>query len=148
MAQYYNISEVEMREFLEAQGFAQVHPPKTTELVFGKRVDQDNIPLTLRVYTGINPSGKSRAAGKDAIRVTLFMKNLDGRISKLGGSKRVHRVSFWKKNLQSRLDSWLDFMPKHKCTKCGSPMVPRNGKNGKFLGCCRYPDCTQTQNIV
>jgi hypothetical protein len=144
MAEYYNISEDEMRQFLEAQGFVQVHPPRTTELVFGKRVDQDNIPLTLRVYTGINPSGDSRPVGTDAIRVTLFMQNPDKKISKLGGSKRVHRVLFWKKNLQDRIDSWLDFMPKHKCTACGFPMVPR--MKGKFFGCSQFPKCRNTIN--
>jgi len=145
MAEYYNISEDEMRTFLEAQGFRQVNPPRTTELVFGKRVDQDDIPMTLRVYTGINPSGKSRPVGKDAIRVHLFMQNPDGKISKLSGSKRVHRVLYWKKNLQDRLDSWLDFMPKHKCTECGFPMVPR--MKGKFLGCSQFPTCRNTKNI-
>jgi len=147
MAHFYNISLDEMREFLESQGFAQVKPPRTTELVFGKRVDQENIPLTLRVYTGINPSGHSRPVGKDAIRVVLFMQTPDMKITKLGGSKRVHRVLFWKKNLQDRIDSWLDFMPKHKCTKCGCPMVPRKGKYGKFLGCSNW-DCKNTSNIV
>lgn len=153
-ATYYNISENEMREFLEGQGFSQIKLPRTIELVFAKRVDQDDLPLSLRVFTGINPSGSSRAVGKDAIRVTLFMRtrqairfeDVPSNIIKLGGSKRVHRVENWKKNLQSRIDSWLDFMPKHKC-KCGSPMVPRNGENGKFLGCSQYPNCKNTRSL-
>lgn len=28
-----------------------------------------------------------------------------------------------------------------KCPKCGGPMVIKLGKNGKFLGCKKYPDC-------
>jgi hypothetical protein len=147
MATFYNISEDEMREFLEAQGFSQMKLPRTKELVFGKRMDQDNIALSLRVYTGIDPNGSSREAGTDAIRVVLFMRSRDGSIFKLGGSKRVHRVLFWKKNLQKRLDSWLDSMPKHKCSKCGSPMLPRKGQFGKFLGCSRYPQCKNTLKI-
>lgn len=147
MAIFYNISEAEMREFLEAQGFSQIRLSRTRELVFAKRVDQDNIPMSLRVYTGINPNGVSREVGKDAIRVVLFMRTRDGSIFKLGGSKRVHRVLFWKKNLQKRLDSWLDSMPKHKCSQCGSPMLPRNGKYGKFLGCSNW-DCKNTLNIT
>ena len=147
MAEYYNISEDEMRQFLEAQGFVQMKLPRTKELVFGKRLDQDNIALSLRVYTGIDPNGSSREAGKDAIRVVLFMRSRDGSIFKLGGSKRVHRVLFCKKNLQKRLDSWLDSMPEHKCSKCGSPMLPRKGQFGKFLGCSRYPQCKNTLKI-
>lgn len=148
MATYYNIIDTEMREFLESQGFSQVSIPRTIELVFGKRVYQDNLQLTLRVFTGINPSGSSRAVGEDAIRVILFMRSSDGNIIKLGGSKRVHRVQNWKKNLQSRIDSWIDFMPKCKCSQCGSPMLPRTGKNGNFLGCSEYPKCKNTMSAV
>jgi very-short-patch-repair endonuclease len=30
------------------------------------------------------------------------------------------------------------------CPKCGSPMVPRTGRLGKFFGCSRYPYCRGT----
>ena len=28
-----------------------------------------------------------------------------------------------------------------KCPQCGSPMILRQGKNGPFWGCSRYPEC-------
>ncbi|MCC7436434.1 type I DNA topoisomerase [Candidatus Nomurabacteria bacterium] len=31
--------------------------------------------------------------------------------------------------------------PKYKCPKCGSTMVVKLGRGGKFLSCDRYPDC-------
>jgi DNA topoisomerase-1 len=34
-----------------------------------------------------------------------------------------------------------DADPKFKCPKCGSPMVIKLGRGGKFLSCSRYPDC-------
>ncbi len=34
-----------------------------------------------------------------------------------------------------------------KCEKCGSPMVVKWGRYGKFLGCSRYPDCKSTQPL-
>lgn len=34
-----------------------------------------------------------------------------------------------------------------KCLKCGSALVKRSGKFGKFLGCSNYPKCTYTENI-
>lgn len=141
MAQYYDISLQEMSDFLVPQGFKQISLDGVQEVVFGRRVDFESFPLTLRVYTGISKyGGHSRMVGKDAIRVNLFYRKND-RIFKLGGSKRVHRVMGWKANLQSRLDDWLNH-PLEKCKKCGSLMVPRKTKTGKvFLGCTSYPEC-------
>jgi DNA topoisomerase-1 len=34
-----------------------------------------------------------------------------------------------------------------KCEKCGSPMVIKSGKFGKFLACSRYPECKNTKPI-
>ena len=33
------------------------------------------------------------------------------------------------------------------CPKCGKPMVYRLGKNGRFLACSGYPECTASMNI-
>ena len=147
MAHYVNITETEMDQFLAAQGFYRISLEGTVELVYGKRVKQDDLQLTLRVYTGIDPSGHSRDIGTDAIRVHLFMRAKDDRIIKLNGSKRVHRVAGWKNNLQNRIDNWLEYLPKHKCEKCGLPMVPRKSKRGPFLGCAGYPNCHNTRAI-
>ena len=38
-------------------------------------------------------------------------------------------------------------IPDVKCAMCGSDMTPRNGKDGKFLGCSNYPDCRNTMSI-
>ena len=32
-----------------------------------------------------------------------------------------------------------------KCEKCGSPMIRRSGKYGKYLACSNYPNCS---NII
>jgi DNA topoisomerase-1 len=34
-----------------------------------------------------------------------------------------------------------------QCEKCGSPMVIRSGRFGKFLACARYPECKNTKPI-
>lgn len=34
-----------------------------------------------------------------------------------------------------------------KCQKCGSPMLVKNGKFGRFLACSDYPTCKSTQAI-
>jgi DNA topoisomerase-1 len=34
-----------------------------------------------------------------------------------------------------------------KCAKCGSPMVIKSGRFGKFLACSKYPECKSTKSI-
>ena len=33
------------------------------------------------------------------------------------------------------------------CEECGKPMVIRNGRRGRFLGCSRYPKCRNTADV-
>ncbi|MEK7476023.1 MAG: type I DNA topoisomerase [Candidatus Coatesbacteria bacterium] len=34
-----------------------------------------------------------------------------------------------------------------KCDKCGSPMIIRSGRFGKFMACQKYPECRTTRSI-
>ncbi len=34
-----------------------------------------------------------------------------------------------------------------KCPECASPLSIRLGRNGRFIGCTRYPDCSYTRNL-
>ena len=34
------------------------------------------------------------------------------------------------------------------CEKCGSPMVIKRGRYGKFLACSAYPECKNTKAII
>jgi rRNA maturation protein Nop10 len=34
------------------------------------------------------------------------------------------------------------------CEKCGSPMVVKTGRYGKFLACSNYPDCKNIQPLI
>jgi DNA topoisomerase-1 len=38
-------------------------------------------------------------------------------------------------------------MTNEKCGKCGSPMVIRTGRHGRFMACSAYPKCKNTRNI-
>jgi DNA topoisomerase I len=40
-----------------------------------------------------------------------------------------------------------DADPSMKCPKCGGPMVIKLAKNGKFLSCAKFPDCTGARTI-
>ncbi|MHB9130330.1 MAG: type I DNA topoisomerase [Armatimonadota bacterium] len=35
--------------------------------------------------------------------------------------------------------------PQVECNQCGAPMVVRKSRRGPFLGCSKYPECTNTQ---
>jgi len=41
----------------------------------------------------------------------------------------------------------ISVQTEEKCEKCGSPMVIKSGKFGKFLACSRYPECKNTKPI-
>jgi hypothetical protein len=141
MAEFYPIKREEMASFLESQGFRLMSLPNVTELIWGKRVDRDGQSLSLRVYSGINPSGDSRGKGQDAIRVEVYWRDGDGTICRIGGSKRVHRVRGWRDNLQNRIDQWEDGLGP-VCPECGAPMRLREPKKGQtwtpFYGCVRW----------
>jgi predicted RNA-binding Zn-ribbon protein involved in translation (DUF1610 family) len=151
MSNYYNITENEMNSFLSPQGFQKLSLPNTDEIVYGKRVDNNGIKLSLRVYTGINPSGDSRKVGADAIRVNSFTKTNEGEVKKVASSKRVNRVEGWKKNLSARLEEILAKIPSETCQHCGNLMVVREGKSKekgtpyKFHGCLNFPLCRGTK---
>jgi len=144
-AQYTNITQHEIEAFLLPQKFEKINLPNTVELVYAKRINKDGLALSLRIYTGINPSGQSREKGEDAIRVNVFCKRTDGQIRMVIGSKRVHRVKGWKTNLQKRIDEMSQALIK-VCPKCGNSMVLRHGKNGDFFGCSSYPACKGTMS--
>ena len=160
--EYTNVTIQDMHDFLSPQGFVKMNlkeidpTDRTEEVVYGKRVDVPGHRLTLRLYTGINPDGNSRGVGADAMRVDLFtrkaVKNRDGqwehRSVYLRGSKRVHRVKGWQKNLQDRIDK-LD-KNLEVCPKCGQFMVEvKGGVNGKFMGCLgfRITGCRFSKDI-
>lgn len=75
MATYVQITQEEMEQVCSTEnGFQLIQLPKTVELVYGKRVDRDGMPLSLRVYSSIDPNGKGRDRGKDAIRVEVYYR--------------------------------------------------------------------------
>lgn len=158
-AHYTNINIEEMTEFLTnpqfpGGPFARIYPEGYTEAAFSRRITVQNeygetvtLPYSLRVNTGI-VGEESRECGADAVRVAIFWReNKESKPRMVMGSKRVHRVENWRKNLMNRITSFE--MPKI-CPKCGKPLAVRKGRNGKFLSCIGWkPDrsgCNHTEN--
>lgn len=134
---YTPISEQEMREFLESQGFTEVKLDGIREIVYGKIVAKRTC---LRVYTSV-AYGQSRECGEDAIRVCLVYKRKDDTIVGIGRETRVNRIGTWKRNLQKRLDKHTDLLI--LCPKCEKPMKRKHNSKTqeKFWGCVEYPTC-------
>lgn len=143
---YYNISADEMSTFLKGRGFQPMKLPNTVELVFGKIVKFGKYTLSLRVYTGINPSGESRAKGTDAIRVDLYCKyqppNGKEYPRSCGIPQKCLRVKTWEKNLGAAIDRAEDVENFRFCSECGNPMIQRqrNSDGHKFWGCIGWKD--------
>ena len=148
MATFTNVTRGQMAAHLEPQGFKVMAIEGVIELVWGKVYRIDDVAVSMRIYTGINPTGESRDVGKDAIRVCFFYRNaFSGEIRRVGGTKRVHRVKGWKTNLQSRIDGWREQLGP-LCPKCGALTALRKPKGDAkwqaFYGCTNYPNCKGT----
>jgi DNA topoisomerase-1 len=50
-------------------------------------------------------------------------------------------------NDKGKIKQMTQQVTKEICEKCGSPMIIRWGKNGRFLACSAYPDCKNTKPL-
>ncbi|MBI1785451.1 topoisomerase DNA-binding C4 zinc finger domain-containing protein, partial [Candidatus Sumerlaeota bacterium] len=57
--------------------------------------------------------------------------------------KRLEVANSQMRNLKAEI-----IQTEHTCDKCGSPMIVRWGRNGKFLACSAYPNCKNTKPII
>lgn len=137
MSQFYNISRVEMDQFLVGLGFQLMSIPGTTELVYGKVLRHQDFTLSLRVYTAINPSGESRAKGIDAIRLKLYWR-FENEPVHVGRTQNCKRVKNWRKNIQAAMDRVLDGEHFRICPNCHQPLVTREGQFGEFWACSTW----------
>jgi len=53
----------------------------------------------------------------------------------------------FKKTAEGKVEIVAQQTTDEKCDVCGSPMVVKNGRFGKFLACSGYPDCKTTRSI-
>ena len=73
-----------------------------------------------------------------------------------GSTKRVETLNDFYRPFSDELKKAKDEMRNIKqeetptdlvCEKCGSPMIIKWGRNGKFVACSNYPECKNTMNI-
>lgn len=138
MGRFYNIGKDEMDAFLTGQGFRSIAVAGTVELVYAKVVYKAGHRLSLRVLTGINPTGESRAKGTDAIRIQLHFM-YDDKPLPVGRPQKCLRVTNWQQNMTKALDTVQSDENYVVCPKCGNPKVIRESEHGEFWGCVTYP---------
>ena len=153
MNTYTEITQEQIEKVLLKRGFSRVSLPGVGEIVYGKRVDKDDVPLTIRVYSSIEAGdGVSRGCGFDAMRVCIMWKHkphchVEAVVTGVGSSKRINRVPGWDFRLVSGIQDW-EKMLGPMCYRCNAPMTTRTWGRNKFWGCARYPSCTYTKEIV
>ena len=59
-------------------------------------------------------------------------------LKELGRASR--EMKYMKKELLEKID--------RKCPKCGSDLVIRDGRYGKFISCTKYPECKYTESLL
>jgi len=108
----------------------------------------DHTGRVVRVFSTIDKMrGKARSKGSDAIRTLIWDKEAHRPV---GGRNKTIRIRTWRNNLLDKLHDLADETSEYmmKCDQCGSMMVIRDGKHGRFYGCREYPDCQNTKDIV
>jgi DNA topoisomerase I len=65
---------------------------------------------------------------------------------KCKGKKAMGRKT-WSKSAKPGEGSSATEASEEKCPECGSPMVLKYGRFGKFLACSKYPECKTTKKI-
>jgi hypothetical protein len=89
-----------------------------------------------------------RGCGKDAIRLFLMAGGRPvakpRKVLRTAPPRIPDRVSYFLNRLREYIrDAYRDALRVRPCPRCGSPMVPREGPHGSFLGCASYPECKE-----
>lgn len=89
-------------------------------------------------YTGKNLSDTVCLSNDDVEKITT--KLMDREAEKTQLREHINEIREVKVDKQQKLTSGI-------CPKCGSELILRNGKYGKFYGCSGYPKCRFTAPV-
>jgi DNA topoisomerase I len=129
------IATIEAREYMEKRE-AKLYPTELGFLVTDLLVEHFQDIMNVGYTAEIEKELDEIEAGTDNLLNTLsqFWKKFEKDL-KLA-SKQMKDV----KAMEEKTDE--------KCDKCGSPMVIKWGRYGKFLACSNYPECKNTRQIA
>ena len=128
------ISTIEERRYVEKED-ARFKPTPigvaVNDFLVANFADIDDIPFTVQMEDALDEvaHGQREWVAMMAEFYTPFEKKLD----KVEGAERV-------KIAVEETDE--------KCPTCGSPLVIRTGRFGKFFACSRFPDCKFTKSFA
>ena len=128
------IATIEAREYMEKRE-SKLFPTElgflVTDLLVGHFQDIMNVEYT----AGMEQELDEIEEGKDNFLNTLtqFWKKFEKTLKK--ASKEMENVKGKEEPTEE------------KCDKCGSPMVIKWGRYGRFLACSNYPECKNTRQI-
>jgi len=129
------IATIEAREYMEKRE-AKLYPTELGFLVTDLLVEHFQDIMNVGYTAEIEKELDEIEEGKDNLLNTLsqFWKKFEKDL-KLA-SKRMKDV----KAMEEKTDE--------VCDKCGSPMVIKWGRYGKFLACSNYPECKNTRQLA
>ncbi|MBI1919140.1 type I DNA topoisomerase [Candidatus Microgenomates bacterium] len=128
------VSTIEDRRYIELQEGRFVPTPvgvAVNDFLVTNFADIDNIPFTAEMEDSLD----SIAHGKKewVPMIAQFYKPFEKKVEEVEDAKRV-KIAVEKSS--------------EICEKCGSPMVVRMGRFGRFLSCSRFPDCDFKKAIM
>jgi DNA topoisomerase-1 len=129
------IATIEAREYMEKRE-AKLYPTELGFLVTDLLSEHFQDIMSVEYTAAMEAELDEIEEGKDNLLNTLnqfwkkFKKDLDA------ASKKMKDV----KRMEEKTDE--------VCDKCGSPMVLKWGRYGKFLACSAYPECKNTRQMA
>jgi DNA topoisomerase-1 len=129
------ISTIEAREYMEKRE-GKLYPTELGFVVTDLLVEHFQDIMNVEYTAGMEEELDQIEEGTDNLLNTLnqFWKKFEKDLKKAG--RDMQDV----KRMEEKTDE--------VCEKCGSPMVIKWGRYGKFLACSGYPECKNTRQLV
>jgi DNA topoisomerase-1 len=128
------IATIEAREYMEKQE-GKLHPTELGFLVTDLLTEHFQDIMNVEYTAGMEAELDQIEEGTDNLLNTLnqFWKKFEKDL------KKAHKEMENVKGKEEKTDE--------SCDKCGSPMVIKWGRYGKFLACSNYPECKNTRQL-
>ncbi len=91
-----------------------------------------NVDFTAEMESELDSIEEGKAEWVEVLK--SFYETFEEDVKKVAG-----KISDIKKNMMEKTNE--------VCDKCGSPMVIKYGRNGRFLACSKYPECKNTRPL-